>query len=201
MLPISTFQKIISITPFIIAAAFMAVSVWIIRRNQPFLFRSILLPWLMALAILPVIGVFLYIVLTDEPAAICSVMYVPIIVIASIAFGFWRLSAEYTVIAASEGSLRAAVVAALQQLGVPFEETLLGFYLPNLYDTLQVKFSPLMDTAQIRMKSRGNIESLSKIIQAVREHLAGEASITIALIYGGLGILCLILAIYQYNRG
>jgi len=75
---------------------------------------------------------------------------------------------RHGVIAVTEGSFRTSLQGALAELGLPFDETLLGFALTSLRDTLLARVGPRIGTARFCMKSLENAQLLTQIAQCAR---------------------------------
>lgn len=192
----------LGLCPLIIAAGYLAAGGWIIIRNQPLLFRASLFEWLTVVALLPLLGIVLYAVFTN-PALIC-LSFIWLGLVGSLAYAIRRDSVEYMVIAVREEALHAALRASLAQLGIPYDESVAGFTLPALNDTLQVRFQVRMGTAQLRLKSRHNFPRLKEIALATRAHLKADresAMVRDGWIYAGLGLFVLVFALSIFQQG
>ncbi len=203
MLPLSTLKILLVLPPLIVAAAFFAIGARVVIRGRPMVLRASLSAWLITLVAVPTIVVALSIGLSLSAGGVCLVGLLPAGLLAVLVVGFWRSRQGYFVIAAKEASLRAALQAALTGLGLPFEESVLGFTLPSLPDTLRVRLQPRLASADFRMKSRGHSEVLAQIAERAKGHLERHGDSdpgTAALVYGAAGLLFLVLAIYQGGR-
>lgn len=195
--------SILGLSPLILAAGYLAVGGWIIIRNQPVLFRSSLPEWLSAIALIPFLGFILYATFAIDPGFACM-SAILLIAFASLAFVIQRDSVEYTVIAVREDALHAALRASLAHLGYPYEESVAGFVLPGINDTLQVRFQARMGTVQLRFKSRHNFSRLREIALAARAHLKADresAMLRDGWIYAGLGLVMLVFALSIFYQG
>lgn len=203
MLPLPILKILLVLPPLITAAAFFAIGARVVIRGRPMVLRARLSAWLITLLAVPTIVVALSVGFSLSSPGARLVGLLPAVLLAAIVYGFWRSGLGYFAIAAKETSLRAALQAALTGLGLPFEETVLGFTLPSLPDTLQVRLQPRLAHADFRMKSRGHADVLAQIAERAREHLElhGDSDgATAALVYGLGGLLFLVLAIYPGGR-
>jgi hypothetical protein len=108
------------------------------------------------------------------------------------------------VIAVREEAFYAALRTSLAQLDVPYMESVAGFVLPALNDTLLVRFQMRMGAAQLRMKSRQNFTRLTEIVQATRANLKAEresAMIRDGWIYLALGLFMLVFSLAFFQQG
>ncbi len=203
-MPAMTTLKVLLVAPPLIsAAAFLATSALVIVRQRPLLLRGGLALWFMAIAVAPVIvATFLPVLSGSDPALTCLGL-AEIGAFALLVAVLRRSLRGYLVIAVTEESFRAALKAALAGLGLPFEETVLGFRLSAAHDILRTRVEARLGTAQFHMKSSADSEVLGKIAERVRDHLrtdAYSASLGSALIFGATGLLFLVVVLYQAGR-
>ena len=197
-LSVATLRPLFVFPILAVAAGFLAISALVIIRNAPLVIRGSLLAWLLTVSSASlVLATIVLFAATSEPA-VCVYLIVPALII----FGAWRSTQGYLVIGVTEADLRASLQAVLSELGLPFEESILGFALTSLHNNLQVRIHPQLGTAQLRMELQGHSPELTQIARRGSHHLRhyGEANITAALIYGALGLFCLALALYQAQR-
>ncbi|HSB89543.1 MAG TPA: hypothetical protein VLD63_05910 [Anaerolineales bacterium] len=202
MLPTSTLKVLLVLPPLITASAFLAIGALVGIRKKPLVFRATAAAWLVTLAAAPtllaVVSLF-----TEAPAAICSPAFLFLVLLAVILFAVWRPSAGFIVVAVSERGFRAGLQAALEGLGLPYQESLLGFTLASLHDTLQARAYPALLSAYFRVRSPENSQIGSQIAERFRDHIRhhGEGkTYSAALLYGGAGLVFLLLALYQVAR-
>jgi len=202
MLPTSILKVLLVLPPLITAFAFLAIGALAGIRKRPLVFRATAAAWLVTIAAAPVLlaVVFLF---TEAPGAICSPAFFFVVLLAVILFAVWRPSAGYVVVAVSEHSFQAGLQAALEGLGLPFQESLLGFTLPSLHDTLQARAYPNLLSAYFRMRSPENNHICSQIAERFRDYVRhhGEGkTYSAALLYGGAGLVFLLITLYQVGR-
>jgi hypothetical protein len=109
----------------------------------------------------------------------------------------------YMMIGGSEDTFRGSLQSALSRLGLPFEESVIGFRLPSLHETLRTSIAPRLGTAQFLMESSDHPEILGQIAERVQEYLRADGaspSMAAIIIYGVAGLVALALAAYQAQR-
>jgi hypothetical protein len=133
--------RILSLSLLVLAAGYFALGGRIIRRKRPYLHRSSLVIWLLGIASVPFWGALIYMLVNSTaPKGLIAYMFLmALLIYAVLAVVIQRQSREFTIIAVREEALRAALLASLAQLGLTFEESILGFNLPTIQDTLQVR--------------------------------------------------------------
>jgi len=105
---------------------------------------------------------------------------------------FWRQFRGYWVFGATEATFRQGLHSVLHEIGLPFEESVAGFSLPSLDDTLHVSIQPWMGRADFRMRSGRHGEELKQIVRALRTYLRsapGQTTILIFVVYAAIGFL------------
>ncbi len=203
MLPLATLKVLLVVPILLVAAAFLGAGARILLRSRPWVIRASLPVWLIVVSMLPILAVVASLAASArQPALACFVSF-PIVLFAFILASVRRTATGYLILGVTEGSFRASMRAALAAVGLPFEETVLGFVLPSLRDTLQARIEPRLGTAQFRLKGPGHTQTLEQIAQHVRAHLERDAaslSIGSAALYGAIGVMLLGLAFYQAQR-
>jgi hypothetical protein len=193
--------RIFSLCLLVLAAGYFLLGGRIIRRQRPYLHRSSFIVWLLAIAGVPFWGAWIYMLLTSTaPRELVVYLFLSVLLIyALLAVIIRRQSREFIIVAVQEQALRSALLASLAQLGLTFEESILGFALPAIQDTLQVRVA--RGTAQLLMKSPGNFTTLHKIAQATDEHLLLDSQSVVlrdGWFYTLNGLFFVVLAIIIY---
>ena len=203
MLPIATLKPLLVAPILITAAAFLGASGLVILRRRPLLVRGSLLPWLIAAAILPLIlAVIIFAASASDPALTCFAS-IQVGLLVFVIVGSRRSARGYIAVAVTGVSLRSALRAALAELDMPFEETMLGFSLRTIHNEVRTRYEPRLGTGQFLLESPANSEVLPRIAKRVRHQLEADfqsASYGSAAIYGVFGLITLILAFYQAAR-
>ena len=203
MLPNAALRLLFVAPILIIAAAFLGVSALVILRGRPLIVKGSLFPWLIAASILPLVAAVIVIALSaSDPTTTCMATLQAGILVLFIV-GARRSTHGYIVVAVTGESLRSALRGAIADLNFPFEETILGFSLGTIHNTVRTRYEPRLGAAQIWLEAQGSSEVLSQIANRVRDHLQADyqsASYGSAALYGALGLITLILALYQSSR-
>ena len=198
MLPLAPL-RILLVAPILFSAFyFLAIGALLFIRATPLMVRATLIAWIITTVTAPLIVATLVFYFSTSDPAVCILLALPALII----FGIWRSTQGYVVIGVTEADLRASLQAALDGVGLPYEESILGFALISLQDNLRVRMSAPLGTAQFQMSSPGHSQELAQIAQGVRDYLHryAEANQATALLFGLAGLVCLVLAIYQVER-
>lgn len=198
MLPLDLLRILLVAPILITAAAFLGASALVILRKSPLVIRASSMAWIVTLAsAFLFLAALIFVLVTAQPA-VCILFSLPALIV----IGVWRSTRGYYILGATEAGVRASFQAALAGLGLPYEETILGFTLSSLYDDLLVRVQAPLGIAQFQMRSPGHRQELAQIAQGVKEQLRlrGEANNTAAAIYTAAGLVFLVLALYQAGR-
>jgi hypothetical protein len=185
-----------------VSAAFLTAGALVLLRGRPLLLRGRLLAWLVAAVVLPIILAILVMIFAISESGVVCIGLIPASLLALMPLVVRRSLRGYALLAVTEHSFRKSVRESLSDLGLPFEETLLGVVLSSLHDTLQARIEPRLGMAQLRMKS-GDEQVLEQVAARVRHHLQSDvqsASLGSAGIFVAIGLLALALAGYQAGR-
>jgi hypothetical protein len=203
MFPMSILRFLL-VTPILLAAAFsFAISASILLRHRPVLLRGGLLVWGLLIVSAPIALAILIITASIAEAQMVCYAVLQILALAVVVAAAGRAMGGYLIIGASAETVRASVQSALSGLGLPFEESVIGFTLSSLHETLQTWIEPRLGSAQLRMKTSAHPEILAQIAERVEEYLRlrGEPpSMAAPLIFGVAGLAFLALAAYQAQR-
>ena len=94
---------------------------------------------------------------------------VPLLYVALLAMMCYQLKG-YVAFAITDTSFREALVAALQRLELPFEESLSAVHLTSVNADLQVAIQSWMGTGAIKVKQRAHRSVLKEIVDAMNEY-------------------------------
>ncbi len=203
MLPMLALRILLVAPILLVAAVFLALSGAILLRRRPIVLRGSLFTWVLFIVWAPVAVATLVVAFyTSEAEPTClAVLQMGILLLFAVAAR--RFMRGYMIIGISADSLRDSVRSSLTRLGLPFEETVMGFALPLPHEMLETRIEPRLGTAQLQMNSSGRPEILKQIAQRVDEHLrlTGEGPSPVApVIFGVAELIALALAIYQAQR-
>ena len=101
----------------------------------------------------------------------------------------------YVAYAVTDTSFREALLASLQKLELPCEETLSAMRLTSVEVDLQVSIQSWMGAGQIKVKQRGYGSLLAKIATAMNEHFrtsAAATNLTACIFFVVMGVLMVI---------
>ncbi len=101
----------------------------------------------------------------------------------------------YVAYAVTDTSFREALLASLQKLEFPYEETLSTIRLTSVEVDLQVSVQSWMGSGQIKVKQRGHGSLLTEIATAMNEHFrtsAAATNLTACIFFVVMGVLMVI---------
>ena len=101
----------------------------------------------------------------------------------------------YVAYAVTDTSFREALLASLQKLELPYEETLSTIRLTSVEVDLQVSVQSWMGSGQIKVKQRGHGSLLTEIATAMNEHFrisAAATNLTACIFFVVMGVLMVI---------
>ena len=101
----------------------------------------------------------------------------------------------YVAYAVTDTSFREALLASLQKLELPHEETLSTIRLTSVEVDLQVSVQSWMGSGQIKVKQRGHGSLLAEIATAMNEHFrtsAAATNLTACIFFVVMGVLMVI---------
>ena len=203
MLPMTTLKPLLVAPILISAGAFLAASALVITRARPLLLRGSQLMWVVAAASLPlVIAAIVLASSVPDPAVTCFASVQVALLLLMVA-AIRRTAGGYTVLGVTGESLRAALRAAIADLGIPFEETMLGFSLGAMHSRLRTKYEPRLGAALLQLEPPGGSGVLKQIAKRVNHYLQADrhsVSLGSAALYGVFGLFMLVLALYQSSR-
>ena len=101
----------------------------------------------------------------------------------------------YVAYAVTDTSFREALLASLQKLELPYEETLSTMRLTSVEVDLQVSIQSWMGAGQIKVKQRGHGSLLAKIATTMNEYFrtsAAATNLTACIFFVVMGVLMVI---------
>lgn len=139
--------------------------------------------------------------LPEPPLAARSAMFSALrwggpVMFVILAVFMWFAMRGYTAIAVTNASFRAGLLASLEKLNIPHEETLGAMRLPSVGADLQVVVS-WIGIGQLKMKQRKPAGLLGDIARGMNEHYERSAvpvNLTSCIFYVIMGALMLVLA-------
>jgi hypothetical protein len=170
----STLRVLLVIPLLLVAAAFLGISAAIILRGRPLLLRGRLLYWALFVIWAPLAVAMLLVAFSVSEAAMTCIALFQIGAAALIILAARRAMRGYLIIGISENMFRESLQSALTRLGLPFQESVIGFTLPSLHETLRTSLAPRLGSAQFQMESSGSPEVLAQIAKRVEEHLRAD---------------------------
>jgi hypothetical protein len=191
--------RLLLVSPLLaVAGAFITMGSLVVVRDSALVLRARTLSWLITVPTLSlVLATIVFFLATREPS-VCVLLLLPALII----FVAWRSMRGYFMIAVTEADVRASLQAALGELDLPFEESILGFSLVSLGDNLQVRVHPQLGVAQLGMARAGQSPELDRIAASARSFLRRDrdAYVPTAVGLAVAGLVLLLLSIYQARR-
>ena len=117
---------------------------------------------------------------------------------------FWLQMKGYLAFAVTGKSFRDGLLAALDKLQLPYEETLSSIRLTSVEADLQVAVQSWIGTGQIKVRPGRHGPLLKKIVQAMKEHFrtaAVETNMIVCVFFLILGIFSILMAMAPLFRG
>ncbi len=201
MLPL---LKVLLVVPIVLAAALMlTLSALILFRKRPILLRGSVFTWTVGVTTGLVIISLVIFLITLADASLTCVGIVQILILLILIVTVQRRVKGYFLVGTTVTAFRQALHTALNELNLPFEETILGFNLPSVQNRLVTSIAPRLGTAQMHLEEKINSTVLDDIAHRVDGYMRrtyGTQSETAAFLYGASGLVFLVLAIYQWGR-
>jgi hypothetical protein len=180
-------------TSFIMALFSLGIALKILIPRRPFLFNGNWLLGFMALAFSPMLIMIITSDMFSDSMGM-AVAFVSLLIYAVVLVVFAKLMKGYIAMGVTDDSLRAAIHAALQQLEIPFEETLAHIKLTSLELDLQVSVQSWLGAAQFRVKQSKAEPVLKEITKAIVNYYQThetKMNNTLAIVYLVCGVLIL----------
>ncbi len=166
--------------------------------KRPFLFPA----WWLFLFIMPM---FLSPMVTLYPFSWLSqtMDWIPLLMLLIMAVFMWIQLKGYLAFGVTERSLREGLLAALEKLQLPCEESLSSIRLTSLGVDLQVAIQSWMGSGQIKVRKGHHGPLLKEIVQAMHTHFrtsAVETNMISCVLYLILGIMMLLVVVVTVFR-
>ena len=126
--------------------------------------------------------------------------WLPLLVFPVIAVVLWLQMKGYLAFAVTGKSFRDGLLAALEKLQLPYEESLSSIRLTSVEAELQVAIQSWMGSGQIKVKPGRHGPLLKKIVQAMKEHFrtsAVETNMISCAFFLILGIFAILMPLYM----
>ncbi|MDE2755013.1 MAG: hypothetical protein OXI92_00540 [Acidobacteriota bacterium] len=131
--------------------------------------------------------------------------WLPLLVFPVIAVVLWLQMKGYLAFAVTGKSFRDGLLAALEKLQLPYEESLSSIRLTSVEAELQVAIQSWMGSGQIKVKPGRHGPLLKKIVQAMKEHFRTatvETNMVSCAYFLILGIFAVLMAMFMlFHRG
>jgi hypothetical protein len=199
MLPDPVFKALLTVPMLIMALALLAIGLAVIIRKTPVLLAARSVLWLFAfmVACLAIAMISLQFSPYGSVFDIYSIFEIAMLVL--VLFFLWRAMQGYMVLGVTDSAFRRELLEVLKELGQSYEETVSGFRLITLEDTLQASVQGWVGSAQFKMKSRGHQGELRAIASHLAAHLnatKGETSLLTPFVYTVMGALVGAIGVY-----
>ena len=152
----------------IMSVFFLSIGLRGILTKQPFLVSNKWFYSIMFVVLFPM--VFLPLSLSSLPGGFNIINWVHPLMIGVILLMMWYQLKGYTAYAVTEASFREALLAALEKLQLPYEESLSVIRLTTIDADLQVAIQSWMGTGIIKVKQRGYNSVLKEVVNAMNEY-------------------------------
>lgn len=131
--------------------------------------------------------------------------WLPLLMFPVFAVILWLQMKGYLAFAVTGNSFRDGLLAALEKLQLPYEESLSSIRLPSVEAELQVAVQSWMGSGQIKVKPGRHGPLLKKIVQAMKEHFrtaAVETNMISCACFLVFGIFVVLMAIFMlFHQG
>ena len=136
--------------------------------KRPFLFSA---KWLLLIMVVVFLGPIVTLIPSPFPFSrpLQFTNWLPILMFPVMAVFFWLQMRGYLAFGITGKSFREGLVAALEKLQLPYEESLSSIRLTSVEVDLQVAVQSWMGTGQIRVRQGRHGPLLKKIVQAMNE--------------------------------
>lgn len=163
------FTTLFPILTGIVGIFFLITGLKGLLAKRPFLISN---GWLRAMmfVIFAPMGLSSLMILDGDPMSWLS----PILCAALLLMMWFQLQG-YVVFAVTDASFREALVAALQRLELPYEESLSAVRLTSVNADLQVAIQSWMGTGTVKVKQRAHRPVLKQVVDAMNEYFRTSA--------------------------
>ena len=169
-----------------------------ILTKRPFLFPA---RWLFLFIMAMFLGPMVTLFPSSWPSQ--TMDWIPFLMLPIMAVFFWLQMKGYLAFGVTERSFREGLLAALEKLQLPYEESLSSIRLTSLGVDLQVAIQSWMGSAQIKVRKGRHGPLLNEIVQAMHKHFrtsAVETNMISCVLYVILGIMMLVMVVTTLFR-
>ncbi len=198
MLPDLVFDLLLVVPLGLMAIVFLYIALQGIVKRRPIVFSSRLFTWPITLTFAALAVAMLSLQFSPSGGGFDFLIMLQVLMFVVLLFVIWRQMQGFFVLGVAEDAFRDALIAALNELGFSHKESVKGFSIDELDDTLQVTVQDWMGTAQLRMKSKANREHLGKLAGILKVRLASEpkgANMLSTIIFGIVGVLMVVFVV------
>ena len=189
---IPIFSILVPIWFGIFALFFIVIGLRGILTKRPFLISNRWLLSVMFIGLVPAILILVFLQGSDSPFIMRWLN--PMIFTVLLVMMCFALRG-YVAYAVTDTSFREALLASLQELELPYEETLSTMRLTSVEVDLQVSIQSWMGAGQIKVKQRGHGSLLAKITTTMNEYFrtsAAATNLTACIFFVVMGVLMVI---------
>ncbi len=154
----------------VMAIFFLAIGLRGILTKRPFLVSNRWLLWMMFVMFIPLILLQLLLSFRGSFNSINFTNWLSPLLYGFILLMMWYQLKGYVAYAVTDTSFREALLAALQKLQLPHEETLSAIRLTSIEVDLQVSVQSWMGAGVIKVKQRKHRSVLREIVNAMNEY-------------------------------
>jgi len=182
------------------------IGLWGLIKKRPLVFAARQLMWFMLAVYLPITIQSFVPLFESWGRRVGFFVVLPVFQIAMmilLVFVFWRQMTGYMIFGVSDETFRDALLAALNKLNLPFQETISKIRLTAVGADMQAAVAAWMGTAQIRIKQREYVRYTKEIADAMDQYYIDnpvKVNNLAFIVYLLLGILLILfvlaLAIY-----
>lgn len=199
-----TILKLSFLAPIVILGTLsVTVGALILLRRRPLVINGLVTAWGLILSAVSInLGFFALSIRETLSALLCYSIFILLVQVAAYAAAVRAMRGIF-IFGISPEDYRAAIRAALEAVGMPYTETILGYDFSEHPGRLRGPLAQKLGTAQLRLEGveqAGLQKSIAAQLKVHFEKHRGDYSLQSALIYGGFGIFGLLLAVYQWGR-
>ena len=199
MLPDLVFDLLLVVPIGLMAIVFFYIALQGIVKRSPIVISSRLFTWPITLTFAALAVAILSLQFSPFSDGFDFLIVLQVLMFAVLLFVIWRQMQGFFVLGITEDAFRDALIEALNELGFSHKESVSGFLIEELDDTLQVNIQDWMGTAQLRMKSKANRDHLRKLAGILKMRLASApegAKMLSTVIFGIVGVLMLVFVVF-----
>ena len=184
-----------SFYPFVIGVmgvVFLTIGLRGLLTNRPFLFPA---RWLFVFVMIVFLGPMVSLSSFSRPSQ--TMDWIPFLMFAMLAVLMWIQLKGYLAFGVTERSFREGLLAALEKLQLPYEESLASIRLTSLGVDLQVVIQSWMGSGQVKVRKGRHGPLLKEIVQAMHTYFrtsAVETNMISCVLYSIIGIFGLLMA-------